>query len=156
MSKPSTAVDVHSMRAPCRDCGSADGNIRPTGGQDCVYCVCGRFQYNAPRVETGRKVRSVSSREGLTPGRRAEVMARYCHRCGQCGRGAADGVALEVDHIIPRGMAADEDGSVDGVIDSDMNLMVLCKECNAGKNSLDAVSIELVYRALVINQGGPT
>jgi ribonuclease HI len=46
--------EAFTMRAPCRWCGGETGTITQKSGQDCVYCVCGRYQYNAPKSETGR------------------------------------------------------------------------------------------------------
>jgi len=65
---------------------------------------------------------------------RYQVLARDNFRCKSCGRGADDGVKLNVDHIIP----VDWGGTND--ID---NLMVLCDECNRGKKAwIDSVPSE--------------
>ena len=61
-----TMADTHTLRSPC-SCGSTEGTIRESGGQDVVRCAkCATYQYNAPRVETGRKIRSLATREGVT------------------------------------------------------------------------------------------
>jgi hypothetical protein len=80
---------AHALRAPCR-CGSVDGYIEARGNQDTVFCAsCRAYQYNAPRLETGRAVRSLSSRPGITPSQRARIMEEFGHAniaCGKRGR----------------------------------------------------------------------
>lgn len=61
---------------------------------------------------------------------RYQVLKRYGGRCQCCGRGAADGVTLHVDHIQPRSKRPD--------LELDMNnLQVLCADCNLGKLAWD-------------------
>lgn len=44
------------MRAPC-GCGSTWGRITVANGQNVVRCFsCDRFQYNAPKAETGQRL----------------------------------------------------------------------------------------------------
>lgn len=65
-------------------------------------------------------------RKSLTERQRYEVLARDSFRCKACGRGASDGVKLEVDHIIP----------VDwGGANEPSNWETLCEECNRGKKA---------------------
>ena len=57
---------------------------------------------------------------------RWKVMERDGFRCVKCGRSAADGIVLEVDHEYPRargGMATMENGQT------------LCFDCNRGKGA---------------------
>lgn len=55
---------------------------------------------------------------------RIKVFERDNYRCQICGRGAQDGVTLEVDHIIPRAKGGSNNIN---------NLQVLCFDCNRGK-----------------------
>ncbi|MEW6716410.1 MAG: HNH endonuclease [Chloroflexota bacterium] len=57
---------------------------------------------------------------------RFEILHRDNYRCRACGRGAENGVKLQVDHIIP----------VDWGGETQLpNLQTLCEECNAGKKA---------------------
>jgi hypothetical protein len=120
------------MRGPC-SCGTHRGFIKPAGGQDCVYCyVCGKWQYNAPRVETGRAVRTVQTvLNGISAAQKARIKMRASGRCEICGAKPADAVGLQVSHIIGRNVGIKE-GMSDGEINSDENLFAGCPECNQG------------------------
>ena len=62
----------------------------------------------------------------MTYSKRYDIMKRDHFQCQLCGRTQADGVKLEVDHIIPvskGGKTVDE------------NLRTLCNECNRGKSN---------------------
>lgn len=62
----------------------------------------------------------------FSPKLRWQVMERDGHKCVKCGRSAADGVKLHVDHIYPKsrgGMATLSNGQT------------LCNECNIGKGA---------------------
>ena len=49
------------LRRPC-DCGHTQGEIRTNNGQDTLWCIqCGKYQYNAPKTETGRSPRTVKT-----------------------------------------------------------------------------------------------
>lgn len=61
----------------------------------------------------------------VPPKRRIEVLEKYKFRCSYCGASAADGVSLEVDHIIPISKGGSNELS---------NLQILCKACNVGKS----------------------
>lgn len=58
------------------------------------------------------------------------VLRRDGGKCVLCGRGAADGVKLHVDHIVPASICPER------YYDPD-NLQTLCEECNLGKSDLD-------------------
>jgi hypothetical protein len=136
------------LRDQCR-CGGTEGRIMPKNGQDCVYCTaCGKWQYNAPRLETGRAVRTLTTRPGITPGQRARVLAVHDHACIGCGKRPPE-VRLELEHLIAREDAARHD-MLDEVIDSEFNLAPMCPECNSGYRPLGSVSIRLLYRALLM------
>lgn len=66
------------------------------------------------------------SRKSVSNKLRFEVLHRDNYRCRACGRGAEDGVKLQVDHIVPVDWGGDTELS---------NLQALCEECNAGKKA---------------------
>lgn len=59
---------------------------------------------------------------------RYKIMKRDNFHCCLCGRGAEDGVKLEVDHKTPRSL---------GGPDTADNLWTLCFDCNRGKSNRD-------------------
>lgn len=59
---------------------------------------------------------------------RFRIMQRDNGRCRICGRTAADGVQLDVDHIVPVARGGGNEES---------NLWVLCQPCNGGKSDSD-------------------
>ncbi len=124
---------THSLRAPCK-CGGTSGKIETKGGQDCVYCLaCGKFQYNAPRVETGRAQRTVTTvHNGIKPNQRSRVLNRASGRCEICGY-KPDGTerTLHVGHLlsVKDGMAQ---GMTEAELNNDENLAAMCDECNLG------------------------
>jgi len=139
---------VIPLRATC-SCGGETGKITERSGQDCVYCAdCHRWQYNAPRVETGRKQRSLASREGITPSTRARIFARHDHACISCGARPPD-IFLTLEHLISREMA-DKHGFLDELIDSEWNLAPMCEECNSGHRWINEAPIRLLYRCIQI------
>lgn len=79
-----------------------------------------------PDIEPDEKKRRQIERGKVTPSIRYDVMRRDNFRCRLCGRSAANGIELEVDHIIPisRGGTSDKD-----------NLQTLCRDCNRGKGA---------------------
>lgn len=125
--------DAIVLRKVCVHCFGKLGTIETKGGQDCVYCQCGRFQYNAPRVETGRAVRSVqTTHAAIKPNQRSRIIERANSRCERCGKhAAASETGLHVGHIL-----SVKDGHLndvsDDVINSDENLIAECDECNLG------------------------
>src|SRR5258708_6457345 len=124
-----------TMRAPCPRCGECLGRIETRNGQDCVFCQkCGKFCYNAPRAETGREVRSLSTRADVPPGKRSRVLLRDNFRCFSCGRGPQDDVVIEVGHLLSV-EAGRLEGLTDTEINSEENLAAQCQECNSGLSS---------------------
>lgn len=139
----------HNLREPCGACGSDIGVIREKNGQDCVYCAtCDRWQYNAPRLETGRAERKLSTRPTITPSMKARVLAAHDHACIACG-GRAPQVRLELDHILSRELAAAHN-LLDALIDSEWNLAPMCAECNSGKRWVAEPMVRLMYRTLMM------
>lgn len=120
---------VHPMREPCPACGCPDGTITTRGGQDAVRCAeCQRYCYNAPRSETGRERRTLSTRPDIRPGQRSRILLRDNFVCIMCHR---SDVALEIGHLV-----SVHDARLVGLSDhdltSDHNLAVMCDECNNG------------------------
>lgn len=60
---------------------------------------------------------------------RMQVLETRGARCECCGRSAADGIVINVDHIKPRKRYPQ-------LALSETNLQVLCNECNHGKGNL--------------------
>jgi 5-methylcytosine-specific restriction endonuclease McrA len=141
-----------NLRRPCSSCSGSEGYIVTKNGQDVVRCAeCDDYQYCAPRVETGRDVRSISTRPNLKPSVRYRILDEFGYICLICGRGAPE-VELVIDHIISRAAAATAD-LLDELIDSEDNLAPLCAECNSGKRATFTVgTIRLMYRALVMRR----
>jgi 5-methylcytosine-specific restriction endonuclease McrA len=122
-----------TMRAACRGCGHAFGRIEEKGAQDCVFCLdCGRFCYNAPRTETGKKVRTVQTvHEAIKPKLRAKIIMQASGRCQMCGKGPDSGCELHVAHLVSvvQGL---ELGLTEVELNSEENLICACDECNLG------------------------
>jgi 5-methylcytosine-specific restriction endonuclease McrA len=133
------------MRSPCKFDGSLAGFIETKNGQDCVYCVkCARHQYNAPKTETGREPRTVTTvHNGIKPKQRARVLERDSGRCVLCG----STVDLHVGHLLSvvEGM---KQGLNESEINDDENLAAMCSECNLGLSDRP-VSIRLLVRVLM-------
>lgn len=140
--------DAYVMRAACPACNGWLGRIETKGGQDCVYCDCGRHCYNAPRVETGRAVRSLSDRPDIKPSRKWRILDAHGHRCVACGEHEKH---LQIAHLISR-EDADRFGFLDELIDSDLNLAPMCAECNSGQRPHGSVSVHLMYRCMLVAQ----
>jgi hypothetical protein len=118
------------LRTPCT-CGGLEGKITTTGGQDCVRCLaCHKFQYNAPKVETGREVRTTTTvHNGIKPKQRYRIIERASGRCELCG--ARDDVVLHVGHLISVEFGMQR-GMTDQEINSEDNLCCMCDQCNLG------------------------
>jgi 5-methylcytosine-specific restriction endonuclease McrA len=117
------------MRAPCKACSDTDGVVAEVNGQDTVRCAtCNRFQYNAPRTETGRAERTVTTvHNGIKPKQRAKIIMRAGAKCEYCGaRGD-----LHVGHILSVEAGLNY-GIGDDLLNHDENLLALCPECNLG------------------------
>ena len=128
-------MDGHRLREPCGHCSGMLGRIEPRNGQDCVYCVCGKWQYNAPKTETGRKQRTISTtHKGITPRIRYRVLDRAKRHCETCLRNQADlreAGGLHVGHRVSVADAMDM-GWNDREINHLDNLIAQCGECNLG------------------------
>lgn len=147
------AEKAHAARCCCRE-----GFIVPRGGQDTVRCAaCNSYCYSAPRTETGREVRSVSTvHNGIKPKTRFRIIERAGGRCQICG---ASGGVIHIGHLlsVEHGVAQ---GLTDAQINSDENLAALCEECNLGmgKQSIALWLLVAILRARtrVEAEGGVT
>jgi hypothetical protein len=121
--------DSHEMRAAC-GCGSRLGRIVTKGQQDTVRCaLCDRWQYNAPRVETGKRRRTVTTvHNGIKAKQRARIIRRGRSACEVCH---ASDRPLHVGHIVgvEIGLAY---GLTETRLNDDENLLSMCEECNLG------------------------
>lgn len=127
--------DNFTMRTPCLSCSEQTGRIVERNGQDTVRCLsCDRFCYNAPRTETGRAQRSVSTvHAGIKTNQRSRIIMRDGARCVWCGATQAT-KNLHVGHIVSVD-AGLQYGLTDAEINDDENLVALCEECNLGQGS---------------------
>jgi hypothetical protein len=120
----------HPLREPCRRCGWGDGILLPVNGQDTVRCAkCNRHCYNAPRSETGRERRSVSTRPSIRPSQRSRILVRDSFACIFCHR---TDLPLDIGHLV-----SVHDGHIVGMSDADLacdgNLATMCAPCNSGQ-----------------------
>lgn len=120
-----------ALRKPCDNCGESHGRVKRVGLQDTVRCVeCGKFQYNAPRTETGeRKVSLSSVHNAIKPKKRARIFERAGGRCEAPGCGRSE--LLTVGHIVSVKVGL-ELGYDEVLLNDDENLMAMCATCNAG------------------------
>ena len=122
-----------NLRKPCKYCSGLSGRIETKGGQDCVYCFCGKHQYNAPKRETGRETRSVkTTRIEISTTQRYQVMERANRTCELCNKRDCN---IHVDHALSID-AARAQGLDETVYNSNENLIALCEECNLGKSNM--------------------
>jgi 5-methylcytosine-specific restriction endonuclease McrA len=140
---------IHALRKPCA-CGSTQGSITSRSGQDCVFCCeCNKFQYNAPKTETGRAVRTVkTTHDAISPKMRSKIIERANRRCERCGRLGEDSTSgLHVGHVVSVD-AGHKYGLSDAEINGEDNLIAECAECNLGHGS-EALPVRLLV-ALVM------
>lgn len=134
----------YQMRKPCA-CGSEFGVLLEVNGQDTVRCLaCDRHCYNAPRTETGRAVRSVSTvHNGVKPKLRSKILERDGHQCVLC---RANDRPLHVGHVVSvdAGMAI---GLSDAEINDEENLIAQCEECNLGQGA-QPIALSVAIRIL--------
>lgn len=129
----SDGTEPFKMRKPCAKCGCENGSITERGAQDVVRCAaCQAFQYNAPRTETGKAVRTVKTvHDAIKPKTRARVLMRATGRCELCGERPGDTAQLHVGHCVSvkHGL---QFGLTDDELNGDENLVALCDQCNLG------------------------
>lgn len=133
MTEATPAREPYAPRSPCTRCGCAQAFIAPSGGQDVVRCWdCGGAMYCAPKTETGKRTRSVSTvHRGIRPHVRARILARATGRCEMCG---ARGGVMHVGHLIAVAVGLNV-GMTDRELNDDENLAALCEECNLGQGT---------------------
>jgi 5-methylcytosine-specific restriction endonuclease McrA len=79
-------------------------------------------------------------RKAITEKLRYQVLSRDGFRCKTCGRGADNGIKLQVDHIVPVDWGGTNDIS---------NLLTLCEQCNRGKKAwVDTVPSKLMQQIM--------
>lgn len=141
-----TLFENYPMRAPCNGCGNTIGRVETKSGQDTIYCGgCNRWRYNAPRVETGRAKRTVSTvHDAVRPSVRFKVLQRARGHCEMPGCGSTGD--LHVAHLlsVKDGL---EVGLTEADLNSDRNLAAFCATCNLGQGS--APVDPLIYVALL-------
>lgn len=151
----SNPVASYTLRESCKWCNFTLGRMQTRNGQDCVYCgQCDRFLYNAPKTETGREVRSVTTnRIGIPPSQRSELMERANRRCEVCGK-SSDQSVMHVGHVVSL-KHADKTNLTPEELNSNENLMILCDECNLGwgENPLPARMLIAVVTARLKRDG---
>lgn len=137
------------MRKPCARDGNEEGRIETRGGQDCVYCTaCGLHQYNAPKTETGRAVRSVQTlHAGISPKMRARILLRATGRCELCGSKPTTEHPLNVGHLVSVAEGIKRD-LTDQEINHEENLCAMCDACNLGIGK-EVVPIRLLISMLL-------
>ena len=123
----------YPLRKPCAGCGASFGRILERGAQDTVRCAsCDRWQYNAPRTETGKAVRTVkTTHDAITSKTRARVLMRATGKCELCLCRPEDTSSLHVGHIVSVKNGHDF-GLSDDEINSAENLAAMCDQCNLG------------------------
>lgn len=115
------------LREPCKKCGEREGRIHwNQSGQDIVYCKNNHHCYNAPKTETGRVPRTLSSVRNISPSQRSRLLERAHYRCELCGSQDSPTIA----HILS--VKDGFDVLTDAQLNSDENTLVACAECNAG------------------------
>jgi 5-methylcytosine-specific restriction endonuclease McrA len=135
----------YKMRKPCQGCGCEFGLLSEVNGQDTVRCfACNRHCYNAPRTETGRAQRTVSTvHNAVKPKLRSKILERDGHRCVLCH---AEDVPLHVGHVVSvdAGLAV---GLSDAEINDEENLIAQCQECNLGQGA-QPIALSVAVRIL--------
>lgn len=142
-------AEAYKLRTPCQSCGSETGRLETRGNQDCVFCECGKYQYCAPKTETGRAVRkSTNDRKQFKPKKRARILERDGGMCKLCGAAPTIENPLEVGHIVSVKQGR-EFGLTDEELNDDENLLSMCKACNSGFSER-TLPLGLLVRVLTI------
>lgn len=120
---------THPLRKPCANCGNTTGHIDTRNGQDCLFCTkCQKWQYNAPRTETGRPTRSHRTRPDIPATQRARILDRDNATCVVCHR---QDTALDAGHLLSVDQGR-QLGLTDAELYDDENLAAMCSACNSG------------------------
>lgn len=108
---PSGEVEFRNLRTLCNDCARDATPVK---------------KVRVKKVSTAPKWFVDQERAKMTPALKESIKRRDGYRCKYCGRTMADGVSLEVDHIIPVSRGGRSEPS---------NLQTLCWDCNRGKSN---------------------
>lgn len=110
-------LEVEFIRPP-----SEGGKVKLSN----LHTVCSRCSSSHTVTGWPSKEDQEYERKKMTSKLRAAIKERDGYRCKICGKSEADGVKLEVDHIVPisKGGLTVED-----------NLQTLCQDCNRGKGA---------------------
>lgn len=93
--------------------------------------------------EIYRQIMNESITKEIPKGIRFDILQRDGFKCCICGRGAADGVRLEVDHKYPKSK---------GGTDNLSNLWTLCFQCNRGKSAKQLHKTERAQLAVPLQE----
>lgn len=143
------AITPYQSRSECPDCRIASAAITASNGQNIVRCAkCGRHLYNAPKTETGQRVRTVDSlRHPIKPSQQARILDRDHRTCVLCGR---SDLQLTIGHLlsIEEGVAV---GASESELYDDGNLAAMCEGCNLGlgRHSISARTYAVIMLHLV-------
>jgi hypothetical protein len=89
-----------------------------------------RVDYLWKKTPTGTNpsapTREPSTRSSLSPKQRFALFLSYGFRCVYCGRSPADGIKLQVEHLVAK---------ANGGPDHEENYVPACRECNIGKGT---------------------
>lgn len=113
----------------CGSCGSTEGILLETNGQNTVYCGnCGKHSYNASKTETGQRPRTVATaRVSIKPSQHARIFDRDQGRCVLCGTTER----LTIGHLLSIEEACSI-GEIGPELHDDANLAAMCEACNLG------------------------
>ena len=125
----------------CGGCIWSPADVNTEGKFMCTYCkkenplardiaVINKIKQEAKEEMRNKKKRSDIHNAKTWNKLRYLVLKRDGGKCCLCGRGAADGVKLHVDHIKPVSIYPE-------LYYDPENLQTLCDECNLGKSDLD-------------------
>jgi 5-methylcytosine-specific restriction endonuclease McrA len=145
-----------TARQPCPNCNSTDALRSDKNGQATVRCrKCRKFLYNAPKVETGERPRTVQAvRPDVKPRVQQQVFERDAQACVLCHR---DDVPLTIGHVVSV-RDAEELGEVGPWLSSPENLVAMCEACNAGLGAtslLPTTYARIVLRLLKAHRRPP-
>jgi len=136
-------VSIIQMRAVCTGgCkdhatgkGWTQGESKSVAGQNTVRCtLCRKWQYNAPKSETGEEQRHIKTRDNIKAATRARILTRANGLCELCGVSSKISI-LHVSHIL----SVDDSHCTDITpeeVNHDDNLASLCEACNLGMGKL--------------------
>jgi 5-methylcytosine-specific restriction endonuclease McrA len=142
-----------TSRQPCPKCNSTDALRSDRNGQAVVRCRnCHAFLYNAPKVETGERPRTVQAvRPDVKPKVQQAVFERDGQACVLCHR---DDVPLTIGHVVSI-KDAEELGEVGPWLSGSENLVAMCEACNSGlggRSLLPTTYARIVVRLLRVHE----